>query len=193
MVRVFRSVLVLLAASFLSYAAAIDVTYTVNGSAGAWDLNFAVSNNMTAWPQQDIYQFGVALSAPGVTGSPAGYDPTLYATWTNFFLGGSAIFYNNIWFDGSDFNHLLPGTGLAGFTVTVADLVAPTSVAWFAFSVPVSFDPADIYTGSDSFNIDPDFLTAGFEGDAAAVPEPAPPILLAFGFATCGFLRRLRR
>ena len=189
--------LLLLTASFLSYGAAIDVTYTVSGSAGAWDLNFTVANNMTAFPQQDIYQFGVALSAPGVTGSPTSYDPGVYATWTNFFQGGKPISYDNIWFDGNDFNHLLPGTSLSGFTVTVADLAAPTSVSWFAFSVPMTFDPADIYSGADAFTIDSDFLTAGFEGDAviaapATVPEPTPLGLLVFGCAAFAHFYRRR-
>jgi hypothetical protein len=193
--------MLMLAGCFLSNAAAIDVSYTVSGSPGAWDLNFTVTNNMTAWPGQDIYQFGVLVSAPGVTGSPVGYDPTVYASWTNFFMGGSGYLYNNIWYDGNDFNHLLPGTSLSGFVVTVADTVAPVSVPWFAFSVPSSFDPSAIYTGTDAFNISSDFLTAGFEGaatpnsastDPTAAPEPAAVTLLALGLGACGVLRRHR-
>ena len=197
MIRLVTLSLALIAACFVANAGAIDVTYNVSGSAGAWDLNFTVTNNMAAWPTQDIYQFGVVLSGQGVTGSPSGYDPTVYASWTNFFNGGQPIFYNNIWFDGTDFNHLLPGTSLSGFTVEIADIVAPVSVPWFAFSVANSFDPADIYTGPDAFNIDPNFLTAGFEGVAApaaaaapAVPEPSPFGLMVLGLATCVFLRR---
>src|SRR4051794_4635281 len=103
MIRITRICLLLLAWSVPSLASAVSVSYTVSGASGAWQLNFTVTNGMGAWPQQDIYQFGVALSVPGVTGSPAGYDPTIYGTWTNFFQGGSANFYNNIWYDGNDF------------------------------------------------------------------------------------------
>jgi len=166
--------------SSVSYADAIDVTYTASGSPGSWDLNFTVTNNMTAWPAQDVYQFGVVLSAANVTGSPAGYDPTVYTSWTNFFDGGGPFFYNNIWVDLIDFNHLLPGQSLSGFIAGISDAAPPTSVQWFAFSVPDTFDPNDIYTGTDAFSIDTGLLTAGFEGVASeatsgapAVPEPS--------------------
>src|SRR5262245_45805246 len=154
-------VLLLFAVCFAANSAvAIDVTYSVAGSPGAWDLNFTVHNNLSAWPTQDIYHFGVLLSAPGIIGSPTGYDPNAYASWTNFFSGGSSLVYNNIWYDGSDFNHLLSGTSLSGFIVEIADATGPTSVPWFAYTVASSFDPGDLYDGTEAFAIDPDFLTA---------------------------------
>lgn len=165
--------------SAAAYASAVDVSYTVSGSPGAWDLNFAVTNNMTAWPAQDVYQFGVLLSAGNVTGSPTGYDPTMFTSWTNFFNGGGPFLYKNIWVDLNDFNHLLPGQSLSGFTVGITDAEPPVSVQWFALSVPDTFDPADIYTGTDAFNIDSGLLTAGFEGvgtqatATSATPEPS--------------------
>ena len=190
MIKSMISVLVLTVGAILANAAAIDVSYTVSGSQGAWNLDFTVTNNMTAWPGQDVYQFGVVLSAGDVTGSPAAYDPTVYATWTNLFNGGGPFFYNNIWVDFNDFNHLLPGQSLSGFVAQIADPTPPTSVQWFAFSVPETFDPADIYTGFDSFRVDSDLLTAGFEGTAAeassnvsAVPEPSTALLILFAAA----------
>lgn len=196
MIRLLALVCVVFVACSVASAGAIDVTYAVSGSPGAWDLNFTVANNMTAWPFQDVYQFGVKLSAPGITGSPTAYDPNVFPSWTNAFTsGGSSILYNNIWVDFVDFNHLLPGGSLSGFTVGVADTVAPSSVSWFAFSATTSFDPADIYTGPDAFNIDPDILNAGFEGVAAAaqaapaVPEPATVGLLVIGLGIGVFLR----
>ena len=195
--RVIPYLLLLLSCS-AAHAGPIDVTYTVSGSPGTWTLDFTVTNQMTAWPTQDIYQFGVLLSGPGVSASPSGYDPTLIASWTNFFAGGSPLFYNNIWLDVNDFNHLLPGTSLSGFMVMVADAAPPAQVSWFAYSVPSSFDPADLYTGSGAFAVDPNFLTAGFEGTAAAAPGPdgvgAPEVssltLMAIGVGAGVLLRK---
>lgn len=174
-------------------AGAIDVTYTVSGSPGSWDLNFTVTNNLTAWPTQDVFQFGVVLSAPGITGSPTGYDPTAIASQFNFFLGGSTNVYNNNWVDFLDFNHLLPGTSLSGFIANIADATPPTSVPFYAFSAPSDFDPAHIYTGSDAFNIDSNFSTAGFEGtavEAAAAPEASTFGVMAIGLGLGALLRR---
>src|ERR1035441_6009588 len=103
MIRLVALVGVVFAACSVASAGAIDVTYAVSGSAGAWDLNFTVANNMTGGPEQDIYQFGVQLSVPGIIGSPTGYDPNATTLpWTNFFNGGSEILYNNVWADFAD-------------------------------------------------------------------------------------------
>ena len=188
MIRLLALVCVVFVACSVASAGAIDVTYAVSGSAGAWDLNFTVANNMTGGPEQDIYQFGVQLSAPGIIGSPTGYDPNATTLpWTNFFNGGSGIFYNNVWADFADFNHLLSGTNLSGFIVEVTDAVAPASVPWFAYAYPSSLDPADLYTGSGAFAVDPSF-GAGFEGIAS--PEPSTLGLLVIGLGIGVFLRR---
>jgi hypothetical protein len=168
-------------------AGAIDVTYAVSGSPGAWDLNFTVANNMTVGPEQDIYQFGVQLSAPGIIGSPAGYDPNSPFALLPIFAGGSSILYNNVWVDFVDFNHLLSGTSLSGFIVEVTDAVAPASVPWFAYAYPSSFNPDEVYTGSGAFANDPTF-GAGFEG--VATPEPSTLGLLVIGLGIGVFLRR---
>ncbi len=57
------------AASNVSHAGFILVSYTVSGTPGDYDLNFSVTNNMTAW-HQEIYLFGVSLSGFDVAGSP---------------------------------------------------------------------------------------------------------------------------
>jgi hypothetical protein len=180
-----RLVVLVTVASSAAYAAAIDVTYTVSGSPGAWDLTFTVSNNLTNWPTQDVYQFGVQLSRPGVIGSPAGYDGTITGSWTNLFIGGGPYLYNNVWDDYNDFNHLLPGNRVSGFIVGITDPAPPLSVRWFAFTVPDTFDSNDIYTGTGAFNIDPVSLTAGFEGggsaDVTASPEPSNIVTLLIG------------
>jgi hypothetical protein len=183
------------AACLAGKAGPIDVTYSVSGAPGAWNLDFTVVNNLTAWPNQDIYQFGVKLSAPGVTASPAGYDPTVFSSVTNLFNGGKPIFYNNIWVDFFDLNHLLPGSSLSGFSVQIADASPPASVDWFAFSYSSTFDPFDVYDGPDAFNVDPSF-GAGFEGVAAGevpppstAPEPATFGVVAAALATGAFLK----
>ena len=196
MIRLIVLVVAVFAACSVVSAGAIDVTYTVSGSPGAWDLNFTVANNMTAGPQQDIYEFGVQLSVPGIIGSPTGYDPNATTLpWTNFFYGGSTILYNNVWVDFLDFNHLLSGTSLSGFIVEVPDDVAPAIVPWFAYAYPSSFDPADLYAGPGAFVVDGTF-GAGFEGTAGAgsegtaSPEPSTLGLLVIGLGIGIFRRR---
>ena len=193
MIRLVALVVAVFGACSVASAGAIDVTYTVSGSAGAWDLNFTVANNMTAGPEQDIYQFGVDLSAPGIIGSPAGYDPSgPLDSWNNVFYGGSNTFYNNFWLDSSNFTLLLSGTSLSGFMVDVPDAVAPASVPWFAYAYPSSQDPADLYTGLGAFAVDPSF-GAGFEGIASpdvVSPEPSTLGLLVIGLGIGVFLRR---
>ena len=196
MIRLVALVVAVFGACSVASAGAIDVTYTVSGLSGAWDLNFTVANNMTAGPEQDIYQFGVDLSAPGVIASPTGYDPNATPLpWTNYFYGGLQINYNNVWLDSSDYNHLLSGTSLSGFVVEVTDTVAPASVPWFAYAYPSSFDPADVYTGSEAFAVSPYTFGAGFEGNASsgsdiASPEPSTLGLLVIGLGIGVFLRR---
>ena len=193
MIRLVALVGVVFAACSVASAGAIDVTYAVSGAPGAWDLNFTVTNNMTVGAVQDIYQFGVDLSAPGIIGSPTGYDPSTF--WNNSGYGGSGINYNNVWSDSSDYNHLLSGTSLSGFVVEVTDAVAPASVPWFAYAYPSSFDPADVYTGSEAFAVSPYTFGAGFEGNASsgsdiASPEPSTLGLLVIGLGIGVFLRR---
>ena len=186
--------LILLTVCLTASAGAIDVTYTVSGSPGSWDLNFTVMNNMIAWPTQDVYQFGVVLSAPGITGSPTGYDPNSIVSQFNLFLGGSTNVYNNNWVDLVDFNHLLPGTNLSGFMVNIADAAPPTSIPFYAFSIASDFDPSHIYSGPDAFfiNSDPFLPNAGFEGtavEAVATPEVSTFGVMVLGLGLCALSR----
>jgi hypothetical protein len=116
--------------------------------------------------------------------------------WTNFFSGGSPTLYNNTWYDAT-YSDLFPGTSLSGFVVGIPDISPPSQVAWFAFSATTTFDPADMYTGSEAFLNDLDQGIAGFEGvasaPAASVPEPSPSILMLSASAVMMVLRRFRR
>ena len=162
-------------------AAAVGVSYTVAGSAGDWTLDFNVTNGETG-TDQAIYLFGVLLSRNNVVASPAGYDPTVFDTWTNSGLGGSDTLYNNVWLDAST-SHLLPGTSLSGFDVKVSDAIAPSSVEWFALSIGNV-----AYMGSGSFG---DPTNPGFEGVAS--PEAGAWVLCAVGVAGLAVMRRRRR
>lgn len=171
-------------------ADAVGVNYTVSGSPDNWTLDFAVSNNL-APATQDVYFFGVLLSANNVVTSPINYDPTYFLDWNNQTqLGfGSNNDYNNNWIDLSgSYDSLLPGTTLSGFDVQISDATAPTTVDWFAFAYSVT---GDAYTGDGNFYSGLSGANPGFEGAASQVPEPNSLILAGTGLlALAGLMRR---
>lgn len=163
-----------------SHADAIFVSYTVSGSPGDYDLDFRVTNNMTAWPTQILYLFGVDLPHDQV-GSPSPFVP--YDTPLDFAVYGAAnITYSDNWVEYPPQTVVLPGQSLSGFVVhDVTDLAAPMSVSWFAYSTSV---PGIPYTGGENFNSVFSNINPGFEGvahPAGAVPEPLSLALLATG------------
>jgi hypothetical protein len=174
-------------------AGAIDVSYSVSGSSGSYVLDFSVTNNMVG---QNVYFFGVDLSAPGITGSPAGFDPYMWASWNNVGWGsGSGVFNNNwIMIGGGGI-----GTGLtqSGFQVTISDLVAPTGVDWFAYGINAGSD----YPGGDPNQTYHSGFNPGFEGTAGVgdVSNPRVPdsgsvaALLGLAGVGLGLIRRQRQ
>jgi hypothetical protein len=166
-VAVFISLLSL--SGSLLAALPVDVTYTVSGSSGNYDLDFTVKNNMVGAAQQTIYGFGVDLSPRDQSGqiNPPGWAGSGYCV-NPVMLGGTSINYYNAW--GSSMpTTLYPGISLSGFIVHITDLVAPSSVNWFAFAFDVTRTTP--YTAGGNFN---NFENPGFEGIAAtAVPEPS--------------------
>ena len=181
-----------------SHAGPIFVSYTVSGSSGNFDLDFTVTNNLLAWPTQNVYFFGVALSVSNITGSP---DPFFdrHAGFNFFGYGGSATEYNNTWQAPLDNGSppydplpgaLLPGITRSGFIVHIPDLVAPTEVSWSVISFGTF---ADSYTGGGNFisNQNPGFEGIASPADSNAVPEPSTLTLFGLGgLALLDFRRR---
>lgn len=146
----------------------------------------SVTNNMLAWPTQNIYFFAVRLSVDNIVGSPAPFfnNAPADANWFNY--GGSATDYNNTWFaSGPPFApaFLLPGVTHSGFIVHIPDQVAPTAVSWSALSV----SPSEIhpYTGGGHFI---NQANPGFEGLATPAVVPEPPSLLLSVLAVVGVM-----
>jgi len=162
------------------------VSYSVNGSANNWTLDFSVTNNLGG--SNYIYFFGVELPARDITGTPTSWNSNGYESWNTSVDGGSKITYNNVWINGDSFqvNDIFADQTLSGFSVLdTADVVAPTSVNWFAYAHLGTYDGVDYF--HNSFN-------PGFEGIASdpstAVPEPSTFLLITAGLAGIGFLRR---
>jgi hypothetical protein len=181
------SCLAILCSLFLPLTAApIDVTVAVTGTPGDWTLDFSVTNNLTG--AHAVYFFGVELPARDIVGSPAGWDPDSWLTWTNTALGSSSTVYNNNWIDFS-FSGPLVGQTLGGFQARVTTLTLPSAVNWFAYS----FADGELYTGGGNFNTQ---VNPGFEGSVdlagSPVPEPSTFLLLGAGLVGTACLRRRR-
>ena len=160
------------------------MSYTVSGAPGSYALDFSVTNNMLAWPTQNLYFFIVRLSVnDNAPGSPSDwFDNLADANWFNY--GGSTTEYNNTWRTPLNNgvppaypllpNAMLPGVTRSGFIVHIPDATPPTAVPWSA----VSF-------GSDSYTGGGNFITGtnpGFEGIAHPTAAPEPSGILAFAF-----------
>ncbi|MBZ5674246.1 MAG: PEP-CTERM sorting domain-containing protein [Acidobacteriia bacterium] len=178
-----KAMLLILALGTLS--AEPIVTYTVGGSAGNWSLDFTVDNTTN----QELYFFGVLLPVPDVTGSPTGWYPTIWPTWSNSSFGGSSTVYNNNWvIVGFSPDAIGSGNSLGGFDALVTTPTAPASIRWFAFTCDNSFFcSGNPYTGGDNFNTVDD---PGFEGTASIVPEPSALLLTAAGITAVALRRR---
>lgn len=169
------------ATAALSASAAPLVSYTVSGSAGAYVLDFSVTNTLGGTNQ--IYFFGV--QPPTRTGDPLGWDDR--GGYSTAFDGGSGRVYASSWIDLNATqtnvgpNAIQPGDTLSGFQITVASL--PTSgINWFAYAF------GGTYAGGDNFKNqrNPGFEGRAFEAGASAVPGPAA----ALPFALMALRRR---
>lgn len=168
------------AAPIVTSAAPI-VTESTSGTPGDYTLNFTVTNNLGN--MNDIYFFGVLLdSGPGIVGSPAGFDPDIWPTWSNADYGGSSLIDNNNWIDDSHAG-LPDGATLGGFSVHSTDTTLPAAINWFAYAFGGTYD------GGDNFHTS---RNPGFEGVVylQAVPEPSTFLLGLLG--TLGGLAHAR-
>lgn len=163
------------------------VTYTVTGSPDNWNLDFTVRN----YTNQSLYFFGVLLPTADITGSPSRHwCITCDTPWNNAAFGGSNISYNNVWItDVFSAWEIAPGTSLGGFTaLDTADIVAPTSIHWFAFTVNQGGE-GDYTGGGNFFNT----FVPGFEGSTSPVPEPRSISLMFVIIGSVGLAARRRR
>ena len=153
------------------------VTYTAVGSAGAWDLEFTLTNNLLPG-EGDLYFFGVLLDTGHlVLNSPAGYDCERFRSWSNQSYGGSELIYNNTWINlYSRVDDIKPGQTKSGFVARSTRQVAPTSLQFFTFAAEGA------YQGNSNYS---NYWNPGFEGTAtltsSSVPEPASVGILGIG------------
>ena len=182
MVLEMRRLLICMGASVALGSAAMaqrapSVTYTATGSAGAWDLNFQLTNNFMAG-EGDFYFLGVLLdTGRQIIATPTGYDSDKFHQWSNQSYGGSETMYNNIWLNlYSRPDDVVPSASKHGFIARSNSLVAPTSVPFFAFAA------AGIYHGQSNYS---NYWNPGFEGTAVltttSVPEPGAFAVLGIG------------
>lgn len=153
-------------------------TYTATGSAGAWDLEFTLTNNLLPG-EGDLYFFGVYLDTGHlILNSPAGYDCERFRSWSNQSYGGSELIYNNNWLNlYSRPDDILPGQSKSGFVARSTSQEAPTTLQFFSFAA------AGVYQGQGNYS---NYWNPGFEGTAtlmsSPVPEPASVAVLGIGF-----------
>jgi hypothetical protein len=159
------------------------VTFSVLGSAGAWDLDFRVTNNLILG-EGHIYFFGVLLdTGRNIRNTPVNWDSELWTVWNNKNLGGSNTDYNNNWINlKQNATAITEGQSQSGFIARYTGAVAPTTVPFFAFA------EAGFYSGDDYFNKP---RNPGWEG-TAVVPEPVTVLSLMAGLAAMAFRKRNR-
>jgi hypothetical protein len=170
------------------------VSFSVSGTSGDYTLDFTVDNTLLAWPDQNVYFFGVQVngatteSAPGGWSFDGSWNPSADPSGS-----GPNIPFNESWITGG--SGISTGTSLSGFDVTTTSATMPTNATFFAYSFG-----SDLYTGPDNFKttafLNPS-ANPGFLG--TAFPSAAPDGGETFGLlslslaALTGLSRRFRK
>ena len=165
-----------------------SATYTAMGSAGDWNLEFTLTNNLLPG-EGDLYFFGVLLdTGRQIVAAPANWDTERFRTWSNQSYGGSSTIYNNVWLNlYSRPDDILSAQSKSGFIAHTNSIVAPSSLSFFSFAAD------GVYNGNGNYS---NYWNPGFEGTAvltttSSVPEPAAFAILGVGFVA--LLRRRRK
>ena len=159
-------------------ASPVEMTYSVTGSSGAWDLDLTVTNNIGG--TNNIYFLGIRDTNGSIptNGSPPNWFSN-EADWNNGALGGSGITYDLLWASNDQETYVIaPGESLSGFEILDTSASAPSTLDFFAFAFQGD------YSGPGCFHCaaNPDGTNPGFEGVATLITTtPVPAALPLFG------------
>lgn len=168
----------------------IGVTDAVTGTPGAWVHDFTVANNLPG--TNAVYFFGVKLpSGSALVGSPEGFAPASFQTWTNEGAGASSNEYNNLWIDTVS-TSFQPGMSISGFRALDTGTVAATEIPYFVYALGDGYEGPDCWRCGENPGFEGIALVSASEG-VTAVPEPASWAMLIGGFGLTGAIARRRR